>query len=130
MLRSALEDYAGLRLRLRLHPRLYVRTKPAEREELYGWLATDQISDPAEVDLLDDIVASELAITVWSTTALDTMRAGVPLIWLVPERLSAAAKSDPLYLRGTPGFDRENCAGIAPAGCAPPQQQKRETAGS
>ena len=102
MLRSALEDYAGLRLRLRLHPRLYVRTKPAEREELYGWLATDQISDPAEVDLLDDIVASELAITVWSTTALDTMRAGVPLIWLVPERLSAAAESSPLYLQGLP----------------------------
>ena len=36
------------------------------------------------------LLRRNLAITVWSDTALDTMRAGVPLIWLVPERLSAA----------------------------------------
>jgi hypothetical protein len=52
--------------------------------EMFGWLSRDCISDPLRTKLVDDIVMSDVIITIRSTVALDAMIAGVPIVWLTP----------------------------------------------
>jgi hypothetical protein len=80
IIREALANSDGLRLRVRLHP----RNRGAEIRELFSWLPEDCVSDPMHTPLADDIAISDIVVAVRSTAALDAMIAGVPFVWLSP----------------------------------------------
>ena len=79
LMREAFQGSSGLRLRVRLHPR-----SSAEGRKIFNWLDVEDISDPHEVDLADDIRKSGVVLAIRSTAAIEAMLAGVPCVWLSP----------------------------------------------
>ena len=76
---KAFQGSSGLRLRVRLHPR-----SSAEGRKIFNWLDVEDISDPHEIDLADDIRKSGVVLAIRSTAAIEAMLAGVPCVWLSP----------------------------------------------
>ena len=84
LLREAFVGCHELRLRVRLHP----RNRGVGARRLFDWLDQDQIKDPMDTKLAEDIGSSDVVLTVRSTAALDAMVGGVPLVWLSPKMAS------------------------------------------
>ena len=101
ILREAFAKAPHLTLRVRLHP----RNDATEMRKRFDFVAPEQISDPDETPLADDIAAADMVIMVRSTVALDAMFAGRPLIWLSPPQHRAQFDDHPIRKQGLALYD-------------------------
>ena len=95
LLRLAFEHKQD-RLRVRFHPRMTHQ----DRLEYFGWVSPQHVSDPSHISLGDDVRRAAVAISVWSTSALEAMSADVPVVWLAPEKLKNKMSAEPMHCQG------------------------------
>ena len=80
ILRGAFSSGGNLELHVRPHP----AANNAQFRGLFDWLDPKNMSDPAKATLAQDLIASDVIVTIGSTVTFDAMTAGIPVVWLTP----------------------------------------------
>lgn len=80
LLRRAFENVGNIDLRVRLHPSGNTKWF----RSLFEWLDPAQLSDPSTTSLSEDLLGSDVIVTIGSTVSFDAMTAGIPVVWLTP----------------------------------------------